>query len=121
MSALSTHRQRPLKLIVCRSYLARLKGLMGRRRLHPDAGVWLSSSRSIHTLGMRMSIDVAFIDAGGRVIKVYRNLPPGRVVWCPAANSVVELGSGSIAGGGAALVRIELAVSRLRHSRKHRV
>jgi uncharacterized membrane protein (UPF0127 family) len=113
-------RQRPLKLIPCQSSRARLIGLMGRPQLHPDAGIWLSSCRAIHTLGMRMSIDVAFIDVTGRVVRVYRNLPPGRVVCCLAATSVVELGSGSIGCGEAALRRIELAVSALRRELQKR-
>jgi uncharacterized membrane protein (UPF0127 family) len=109
-------RQRPLKLIACRSPCGRLKGLMGRIQLHPDAGIWLSSCRAIHTLGMRMSIDVAFIDEAGRVVRVCRDLSPGRMAYCLDATSVVEIGTGGIGGGEAALRRIELAVFRLRHS-----
>ena len=37
---------------------------------------------AIHTFFMRLTIDATFLDKAGRVVKVVRNIPPGRfLVW----------------------------------------
>jgi hypothetical protein len=50
--------------------------------------------RSVHTFGMRFSIDVAFLDADGRVLRVARDVPPRRVVSCRGAAGVLEAPAG---------------------------
>lgn len=50
--------------------------------------------RCVHTLGMRQSIDVVFVNAEGQVLKVYSGLPPWRIVWHPQATEVWELKAG---------------------------
>ena len=55
----------------------------------------LSKCRSVHTVGMRFAIDVAYLDANGVVLKVSR-LRRNRIgvpVW--KASSVVEAQSGA--------------------------
>lgn len=70
------------------SWAERLKGLL---RSNADAGhVVLTACRSVHTFGMSYPIDVAFVAADGRVLKVVRRLPPGRVVSCRGGNRVIE-------------------------------
>ena len=72
---------------------ARRKGLLGRDRV--DGAFVLRPCRQVHTIGMRMPIDVAFCDATGLVLRTCR-LPPWRVsrpVWRSAF--VVEAGPGA--------------------------
>jgi len=72
---------------------ARRKGLLGRDRL--DGALVLRPCRQVHTVGMRMAIDVAYCDATGRVLRT-RSLPPWRVsrpVWRSAF--VVEAEAGA--------------------------
>ena len=45
---------------VARSRAARRKGLLGRDGI--DGALLLTPARSVHTLGMRFDIDVAFLD-----------------------------------------------------------
>ena len=53
--------------------------------------------RAIHTLGMRITIDVIFIDAEGRVLDVLGNVRPNRLlVTRRGARAVVELGRGAL-------------------------
>jgi uncharacterized membrane protein (UPF0127 family) len=104
---------RRLKLLACRSPLQRLKGLAGRRRLHPHAGIVLWPCRAVHTWGMRMVIDVAFLDGAGRVVKRVERLAPGQWAACWRARAVVELAAGTLAAGAEADERIEQAVARL--------
>jgi hypothetical protein len=56
----------------------RARGLLGRRTMRTGSAMLLERTRSVHTMGMRFPIAVAFLDAGYRVLEV-RRLRPGRV------------------------------------------
>lgn len=75
----------------------RLKGLLGRVRLKPDDGIWLSPSRGIHTIGMLFAIDVIYLDAANRVIHLVEHMGPFRIspirIKCA---SILELKSRTI-------------------------
>jgi uncharacterized protein len=73
--------------------LARLLGLAGLRALPPATALLLPRTRSIHTLGMRFALDLCWLGRDGRVVRVDRAVPPGRVRSCRTAQSVVELPS----------------------------
>jgi uncharacterized protein len=73
------------------THRARLLGLAGLRSLPPGTGLLLPRTRSIHTFGMRFALDLIWLDRDGRVIRVDRSVPPGRVRGCRAARAVVEL------------------------------
>ena len=55
----------------------RLRGLLGRDGL--EGGLLLPRCRSVHTVGMRFPIDVAFLDRGGRVVGLVTPMRPWRV------------------------------------------
>jgi len=80
-----------VRLFVARSRRARLFGLALLPRA-PPAGwaLLLPKCRSVHTVGMRFALDLVFIDAGGRVLRVTRRVPPWRVVSCRGAAAVIE-------------------------------
>ena len=60
----------------------RLRGLLGRTSLGPDAALLIDHCGDIHTLGMRFPIDVIFLDRAWRVIRIVRDVPPNRLtVW----------------------------------------
>jgi uncharacterized membrane protein (UPF0127 family) len=80
-----------------RGFFQRLLGLLGRNALRPDEGVWIAPCNAIHTLGMRMPIDVIFLDARGRILRVEHGVRPNRpALVCRRAQAVVELGSGAL-------------------------
>ncbi len=58
------------------SRLARIRGLLGRSSY--SGAFLLPHTKSVHTLGMRFGLDVAFLDDGNTVMKVI-SLPPNRV------------------------------------------
>ena len=60
---------------------ARRKGLLGRDGMAPSEALYLAPCFAIHTAFMRFRIDVVFVDAIGRVLKIVRNMPP----WRPPA------------------------------------
>lgn len=53
-------------------------GLLPRVSLGPGEALWIRPTTSIHTFFMRMTIDVAFLDRQGKVIRVYSRLKPWR-------------------------------------------
>jgi len=61
---------------VADSILTRLVGLLGRRSLDPDSGLWIFPSRGIHTMGMVFDIDVVFLDKDLRVVAVREVVHP---------------------------------------------
>src|SRR5689334_7308887 len=75
--------------------LARLLGLAGLRALPPGVGLLLPRTRSIHTVGMRFSLDLIWLDETGRVVRVDRGVRPGRMRSCRAAKAVLELPAGT--------------------------
>ena len=77
---------------VADSVPSRLIGLLGRRSLNPDGGVWIVPANSIHTVGMLFSFDLVMIDKDFRVVNVKEMVRPFRVVWPKLrAESVIEL------------------------------
>jgi uncharacterized membrane protein (UPF0127 family) len=79
------------------SPFARMKGLIGRAHLNPGEGLWLDRCCAIHTIGVRVPLDVVFLDRADRVIKVLTGVPPLQpVIFCQGAHTVVELCGGTI-------------------------
>ena len=79
------------------SFGERLRGMIGRR-FSPelDAAVF-PNCNSIHTLFMGQPIDVVFLDAESRVVKLAVGLPPWRPMTCARrAVTVIELPPGAI-------------------------
>jgi uncharacterized protein len=93
-------------LEIASSYRARTKGLLGRDAV--DGAILLSPANSVHTFGMRIPIDVAYLDRGLKVIAV-RTMKPGRL-GLPRLRSrhVLEAEAGAMAGWG---VRVGVRVT----------
>jgi len=77
---------------------SRGRGLLGRDGI--DGALWLPGVRSVHTVGMRFVLDVAWLAGDGRVVRV-RTLRPGRVSgWMPRTAGVLEAEAGAFARWG---------------------
>ena len=77
---------------VADSVAGRLVGLLGRRSLKPDSGVWIFPANAIHTIGMLFSFDVVMIDKNFKVVSVKEMVKPFRVILPKLrAESVIEL------------------------------
>ena len=66
----------------------RMNGLRARD-LRSGEGLLLERCRSVHTVGMRFPITVAFLDRSWRVVRVDRS-SAGRVLFCRRARHVLE-------------------------------
>ena len=69
----------------------RLRGLAFRDEGGP---LLIPRCRSVHTFGMRFSLDLVWLDARGRVIRVDRAVPPRRLRSCRRARAVLEVPAG---------------------------
>ena len=58
-----------------------MSGLLGRSELPAGHGLLIVPCRAIHTVGMRFALDLLFLDARGRIVKVARGVRPGRLGW----------------------------------------
>ena len=84
-------------IAVVDSWWRRLRGLLARPPLKQGEGLLLLGCDSVHTVGMRYPIDIAFLDAEGRVVRSIERLPPCRIGL----------------GGSAAVHTLELPPGRL--------
>ena len=65
--------------------------------------MWIIPCRSVHSLGMRYPIDVAFLDARGVVVGILEGFPPNRVGRVVRdARGALELRVGTLAATGTA-------------------
>ncbi|MFD8392773.1 DUF192 domain-containing protein [Streptomyces sp. NPDC059680] len=95
-----------LPLEIAASYRARTKGLLGRDSV--AGAMLLTPASGVHTFGMRIPIDVAYLDRHLTVLAV-RTMPPGRL-GLPRlrARHVLEAEAGAMAGWG---VRVGVRVT----------
>lgn len=77
---------------VADSVVSRLIGLLGRRSLQPDAGVWIVPGNAIHTIGMLFSFDLVLVDKAFKVVGLRELVRPFRIT-APnfRAESMLEL------------------------------
>lgn len=83
---------------VAKTFLTRLKGLLGTASLPLGEGLLIAPCNSIHMFGMKYSIDCVFLDADNRVVGLVENIAPGKMsrVFGPA-KKCLELPAGVIA------------------------
>lgn len=73
----------------------RRRGLLKRDSLAAGQGLWISPCEAIHTIGMRFAIDVLFLDRSRKVMKIRKEMRPGKLAVCLRAHSVLELPAGT--------------------------
>ena len=74
----------------------RLRGLLGRPALLASEGLLIKPCSSVHTIGMKYKIDLAFLDRQWIIVKTVTALKPWRMAACPSAHMVLELAEGSL-------------------------
>lgn len=86
---------------VADTILSRLVGLLGKRSLEPNCGLWIFPANAIHTVGMLFKIDVVLIDRDFRVVGTRELLRPFRIMRPNfRAESVIELSAHTIFKSG---------------------
>lgn len=94
---LTNNKELSHKVTMACSLFTRMKGLLGRERLEPGESLWIKPCSSIHTIGMKFPIDVAFLDSSNTVVKIKNELPSNRVTGIYfRASSVIECQAGTL-------------------------
>lgn len=78
------------------NFLERMCGLLFRPALTASQGLLIVPCSSVHTFGMRYSIDLVFIDQNWTIVKTVNRLKPWRVAACKSATMVLELAANRI-------------------------
>jgi len=80
---------------VADTFASRLRGLLGRDSETIGRGLFFPRCRSVHTVGMRVPIDVVFLDGSSAVVSVRDRLRPYRFAsGGRAAAGTLELPAG---------------------------
>ena len=72
----------------------RRRGLLGRDGMPPGSAIVIAPSNAVHTFFMKFPIDVIFVRRDGRVLKVRRGMPAGRLAAAFTAFAVIETAAG---------------------------
>lgn len=81
---------------VARNFVSRLKGLLDRKSLSDNEGLLITKCSSIHMIGMRFPIDVIWLSADGRVMRIDQNVPAGfHFRSCIRARHALEVAAGA--------------------------
>jgi len=84
-----------LRVAEADSRAARMKGLAKLDVMPPQLALHIPKCWSVHTFTMRFPLDLIWLDKAGEVVRIDRDVPPGRVKTCVTARSVVEANAGT--------------------------
>ncbi|WP_324250918.1 DUF192 domain-containing protein [Paraburkholderia saeva] len=84
-----------LRILIADTAVERMRGLLGRDHLASAEGLLLRPCRSVHTFGMRFSIDVLFLDRDGCVVACHADTPARRLLFNFRATQTLELAAGA--------------------------
>jgi len=84
-----------LRVAEADSRAARMKGLAKLDVMPPQLALHIPKCWSVHTFTMRFPLDLIWLDKAGEVVRIDRDVPPGRVKTCVKARSVVEANAGT--------------------------
>ena len=79
----------------CDGWLERAVGFLPRKSIAPEEGLWFERCGAVHTVGMRVPLDIVFLDDAKRVVKAVGGVQPHQLyVGAPGARTVAEFGPG---------------------------
>ena len=84
---------------LAKGWMGQFLGLMGIRNVPRDFALGLPGCDRVHTIGVRVPIDVIYCDSAGRVLRIVTDLPTGRIApGAPGAHIAWEMGGDQVAG-----------------------
>jgi uncharacterized membrane protein (UPF0127 family) len=89
---------------IASSFLTRCVGLLGRAQVEVEEGMLFRPGGSVHTVGMRTRIDVAFLDRDYQVLGTRNAIGPWRLAFAPRRTRyTLELAAGQLERFGVAV------------------
>jgi uncharacterized membrane protein (UPF0127 family) len=79
---------------------SRRRGLLGRSGMSMDEVLIIAPGNAIHTFSMGFAIDVVFVNRAGKVLKLCREVRPGRIAVSWRAFATLEFAAGVIDRAG---------------------
>ncbi len=89
-----------VQVLIAEAPAQRMAGLLGRTRMEDDEALLLTPCAAVHTFGMRMAIDIVFLDRRQRVLAVHAAVRRARIRAHWRARETLELGAGRAAALG---------------------
>lgn len=77
------------------SFIRRLQGMYGLPPLRATDGLLLRPCKAVHTLWLKQSIEVIFMDRHGLILKI-TELRPGKIACCWRAAVALEVAAGTV-------------------------
>ena len=88
------------KIILARTFLQQSLGLMFRKDIPYDYGVFFEFKKPkniiVHTSFMRFNLDIVFFGENQKVIKIVKNMQPWKVVKVEGVKEFLEIKGGTI-------------------------
>lgn len=81
---------------LARSFWQRTRGLLGCKALGMEEGLWLERCNAVHMFGMRISLDIVFLNREGEILRCVHSLKPWRKAHCRDASSTLEVAVGTV-------------------------
>src|SRR3990167_404100 len=95
-SDIGLNRPTSLRVMLADNFWSRLVGLLLHRSLPNDKALLLVPCASIHTFGMRITIDVIFLDKQNKVLGFSDHVTPNRIRSAPRGTvKVLEIAQGN--------------------------
>lgn len=77
------------------NFIGRGRGWLGYE--HTSVlGIWLPATKAVHTFGMRIALDLIWLDQNGFCCAFEQAVPAWRVRYCRQAEAVLELRCGLV-------------------------
>jgi uncharacterized protein len=93
-----TNKKPAIELYVAGSFLERLRGLLGTKTLEAYTGLLLADCNAVHMFFMRYALDIVYVDADFRIVKIVEDLHPWQISGCCKAKHTIELPAGTVKG-----------------------
>jgi uncharacterized protein len=94
MNSPHTMTQPQPQIVVADSFIRRARGLMFRKLIGPDEMMYFPRCSCVHTIGMRIPIDIVFLNKKGFILRICVAVPPVQIRQYRGAYGVLEMAMG---------------------------
>lgn len=83
-----------MRVVTAQTFFERLLGLLapvyGAGMRADGVAIVFPCCSSVHTWFMKRDLDIVFLDRKGAMLRVYWDVKPGRLIFCPGASLAIE-------------------------------